>query len=266
MGQGKWADTPRRLLTVIIGVPLVIAPVIIGRPFSDVLVLVLGALCAVELQRLIDGERRPFVPLVVICGAVGVAVLVGMAWLWAFVLVAALGVGLAVMLISAWNFRTEFSLLVGALYIGVPLAALITIRNTPDGLAWILMLLICNWGTDSFALVGGRMFGRTKLAPNISAGKTIEGAATGFVCGVLAGALVGVGFGLPMGAVLVLNPIIALFTIIGDLVESVFKRHYQVKDTGGLLPGHGGFLDRIDGLILAIVPFYSALVLLGVVV
>lgn len=142
-------------------------------------------------------------------------------------------------------------LLIGLAYIGVALFASVSIRDGQQGLQWTLLLLFSSWGTDSFALLGGRRFGKRHLAPQISPNKTVEGAMIGLSSGALLGLIVGLLAQLPFGIVLLASLLIPLTTEAGDLLESWVKRQLGVKDSGSLLPGHGGFLDRIDGLLLA---------------
>ena len=124
-----------------------------------------------------------------------------------------------------------------------------------QGAAMTIALLVVVWSADTFAYLAGRRFGKRKLAPSISPGKTIEG---------LAGGLAGAGLVALLAAIyaLDLSPaqtliwllaslVAALFSVVGDLFESRLKRRAGVKDSGGLLPGHGGVLDRIDGLLAA---------------
>jgi phosphatidate cytidylyltransferase len=149
------------------------------------------------------------------------------------------------------------------MYVGLPLAALLSIRALPQGMAWVYLLFANTWATDTFALIGGRLFGHRKLAPSISAGKTVEGAVIGLICGGLAGVAVVLLFGLPPIPAIIINPLLSCLTILGDLLASVFKRYYHVKDASHMLPGHGGFLDRIDGLILAAIPLYFVVLVMG---
>jgi len=153
--------------------------------------------------------------------------------------------------------------ILGMLYLGAPFYLLSRIALRPDSAGWLIVLLLSNWATDGFALIGGRIWGRTKLAPAISPGKTVEGV----LIGILAGIVVATGFSavllqLPVAAGIVVGLAIALPTVIGDLFESYVKRQFHVKDTGGVLPGHGGLLDRVDGLVLAVIGLSIILLLL----
>lgn len=126
-----------------------------------------------------------------------------------------------------------------------------------DGLEAILFLFAVVWGTDIFAYFGGRMIGGPKLWPSISPAKTWAGFMTGIFCGALLGvAALDFVSGLESRAVLpiaLLGGIAGLMAQAGDLFESAVKRHFGVKDSSHLIPGHGGFMDRLDGFIAAAV-------------
>ena len=144
--------------------------------------------------------------------------------------------------------------LAGVLYVGFPAGFLIALRALPNGVVWILLILCVTWGTDSFAYIGGRLMGKTPLAPKLSPRKTVEGALFGVVGGIVPSLILLVASSsVSYAAVLfiVLGPFVA---ILGDLVELALKRFFQVKDSHinglNILPGHGGILDRIDALLL----------------
>jgi CDP-diglyceride synthetase len=116
---------------------------------------------------------------------------------------------------------------------------------------FILLVFLCIWITDTSAFLFGSMFGRTKLAPKISKGKTVEG----LILGTLTAVILGTTFSsvldiFPILEAIKLTTIISLSSHIGDLVESYAKRHFKVKDMGSIIPGHGGFVDRFDSLLM----------------
>ncbi|WP_295390821.1 phosphatidate cytidylyltransferase [uncultured Thiodictyon sp.] len=154
----------------------------------------------------------------------------------------------------------------GLLVLGVAWAALIELRAAvAAGPVLVLFLLLLIWFADSAAYFAGRRWGRTKLAPALSPGKTREGVygalALAGVGGVLLGAVLAPGAGGLLLAVLVCVLTVAM-SVVGDLYESLLKRRRGVKDSGQLLPGHGGFLDRIDSLTAAAPLFMLGITLL----
>ena len=128
-----------------------------------------------------------------------------------------------------------------------------------------MYLIVLIAAVDVGAYFGGRRFGRLKLAPHVSPGKTWEG----FAAGMLAAATVAVAcsylFDKPFWPWLFLCELVALVSVVGDLTESMFKRQVGLKDSGTLLPGHGGVLDRIDSLTAAAPTFLLGLLALGLV-
>lgn len=146
----------------------------------------------------------------------------------------------------------------GLIYCGLPGVAIIWLRGQPYGLYATLLVLACVWGADIAAFFVGRALRGPRLAPTISPGKTWSGAAGGLIGAVIVAALVGALWpgwgGMPGLARLVpLALVLAVASILGDLYESSLKRRAGVKDSGTLLPGHGGVLDRLDGLVPAAV-------------
>ncbi len=146
--------------------------------------------------------------------------------------------------------------LFGAFYLGLLLGLLGSIRNSSAGIVWLLFLFAVVWIGDTAALYAGRAWGRHRIAPRVSPKKTWEGAAASLVVAILLGAGFGAWFDVapghwPIVEMAVLGGVINVAAQIGDLVESLFKRGAQVKDSSNLLPGHGGILDRIDALLFA---------------
>lgn len=163
----------------------------------------------------------------------------------------------------------------GSLYLGLPIYAAISLRSMDGrieapwladlsaslafgwppasyGLAWALLAIVATWVGDSAAYLTGRAFGRRKLAPAVSPGKTIEGALGGLAGSALTGGTAFLAFGIgawPFG--IVAGALIGVAGQLGDLSESFMKRQAGIKDSGDLIPGHGGILDRIDALLFA---------------
>lgn len=142
----------------------------------------------------------------------------------------------------------------GVVYIGVPCLALVWLRGTPDGALWVLLLFAVTWSADIAAFLVGSLLKGPKLWPRFSPNKTWSGFAGGLAASTLTGAfgsaLFGEGMGPAVGAVIGLTG--GLATMGGDLWESMLKRRFGVKDSGDLIPGHGGLLDRVDGLMFAV--------------
>lgn len=150
----------------------------------------------------------------------------------------------------------------GTLYVSLCLAHLVYIRLLPQGAAWLLVLTAITAGSDTGAYYIGRKLGKRKLCPHISPGKTIEGAIGGIVVGSLCAVLTGMYFFPGSSPLLILAAALplCLFSIAGDLTESVIKRSAGFKDSGSLLFGHGGVLDRIDSMLIAAPVLYFFLV------
>ncbi len=150
----------------------------------------------------------------------------------------------------------------GVLWIGVPMATAIQLRQT-TGAAWLLTAMVVTWVTDTAAYFTGRAIGRHALAPTISPKKTIEGLVGGLLGAILTGEASGLFvLHVPWWLGLVLGIGCGAAAVTGDLLESLVKRQLGAKDSGTLIPGHGGVLDRIDGLLLAI-PVASLCVILA---
>lgn len=147
----------------------------------------------------------------------------------------------------------------GFVYCLAPALALLWIRerNGSDGLSLLLWVFIVTWATDIGAYFAGRRFGKRKLAPSISPNKTVEGLWGGVAAAFLFGAAWALASRLPP-ALVPLAPLFALAAQGGDLFESRMKRRAGVKDSGAWLPGHGGLLDRLDGLVPVAVLTFAA--------
>lgn len=149
--------------------------------------------------------------------------------------------------------------LTGIFYTGWLISFYVSIRALEQGIGWIFLVLACSAFSDVFAYATGSKMGKHAMASSISPGKTWEGAIGGLVGSILFAIVVSLCFTLPLNfwQMILAGAIIAVFSQLGDLVESLLKRNMKTKDTGSLLPGHGGILDRIDShLLIAPVAYY----------
>lgn len=142
-----------------------------------------------------------------------------------------------------------------------------SLRAGPDGAQYVILFLFLLWATDTGAYLVGMRYGKKKLAPTLSPGKTMEGVIGGFVL-MLVFLFIGL-FVFKISSdkwlgLAILAVVMVFFSIIGDLFESLFKRIAKVKDSGHMIPGHGGILDRLDSLLAAAPIFALGLILFGI--
>lgn len=164
---------------------------------------------------------------------------------------------------SQFPFRNIAYIFLGIIYIGMPFALLDIIAFDGDYFyaSTVLGLLLMNWLNDSGAYFSGSFFGKHKLFPRISPKKTWEGTIGGAVVTFVVAYILSIFItDITLAQWMVLAVIVSIFGTIGDLVESMFKRSLSIKDSGNLLPGHGGMLDRFDAFIF-IIPFATAYIL-----
>ncbi|WP_028782812.1 phosphatidate cytidylyltransferase [Thalassobacillus devorans] len=150
---------------------------------------------------------------------------------------------------NRFTFDDAGFLLISAIYVGMGFHYLIETRDS--GLHYVFYALFVIWATDTGAYLFGRAFGKHKLWPKISPKKTIEGAVGGIALACIVALVFQIFYPVHPSTIMVVivTIVVSFFGQIGDLVESAFKRHYAVKDSGNILPGHGGVLDRFDSLI-----------------
>jgi phosphatidate cytidylyltransferase len=153
----------------------------------------------------------------------------------------------------------------GILYIGWLLSHFVALRELDSGRGWVLFALFTTFASDSTAYFIGRDWGKHHLAPSISPKKTWEGAISGVAGAIIISPLLVTLLDLPIGygAAVLLAIAVSIFGQIGDLFESLFKRNTGIKDSGNMLPGHGGFLDRMDSIVFAGVVVYYYVILFG---
>jgi len=258
----------KRFLTALWAIPILVAAVWFDQPLPwfTVLVAIWGLLAVFEFYRM--GEKAKIAPITYF----------GLLWTLLFILSPQLDndyltppilLASAVVLSLIWivlRQRREGAFigwawtLGGILYVGWLLSYFVGLRGLEDGRNWVFLALLVTFASDTAAYFVGRALGRHKLAPRISPAKTWEGAIGGFLGAIVIALL----FTLPTplqlpigyGQAVLLGFLVSLFGQLGDLAESLLKRNTGVKDSGNWLAGHGGFLDRIDSIVLAGVVVY----------
>lgn len=212
-----------------------------------------------------DLDRRAALALRLAVGLVAAAATLATEWYAIDIglLVLAIGGVLAAGAMAALAGRGASRAAGGICYLGLPGMALVWLRgDAGDSVLPVLWLLLVVWATDIAAYFVGRGVGGPKLAPSISPGKTRSGLAGGMLGAAVVGAAVAASSGGPVVLAAVAGAVLAAVAQAGDLFESFLKRRAGVKDSGTLIPGHGGVLDRLDGLLFA-APAYALLVALG---
>jgi phosphatidate cytidylyltransferase len=246
----KWADLGVRTFTAVALVPIVLADAWLGGVWFEILAAFLGVLIAYEWALIAHGKSSSQFALHALA-AICAAMLTPVIGIKQTLMVATGIAALSVILVLLRGRKLNHWMAVGPLYSSLPIIALVALRR--DGtLGWeaILWLFLIVWAADVCAYFAGRMIGGPKLAPRFSPKKTWAGLGGAVVGAAVATYAFGQYFALPSVLPLaVLAGGLAVFEQAGDIFESAFKRFHNVKDSGTLLPGHGGVIDRVDGLI-----------------
>jgi phosphatidate cytidylyltransferase len=238
---------------------LILAPVVLGLvwiggwPFV-LLLAVVGPLMAREWAMLAAPDGSATLDFVII--SLGLWCVLGFSALGSADIGFACAIALVGLGVSISLFRggSGLRLILGVCYIGFPVIAFAWLRADPAyGLIALFWLLALVWATDIFAYFAGKTIGGPKMAPTWSPNKTWAGLVGGVSGAILAGALVAAWLGTALWALALTSGALAVLSQGGDVVESAMKRRAGVKDSGALIPGHGGILDRVDGLMFAAV-------------
>jgi phosphatidate cytidylyltransferase len=252
-----------RIVSALVMAPVALAAVWYGSPWLDLLTIAAAGVMAWEWARLCGGGRfgatgALLLAIVVLAVALGAARQSGLA-----LAVGVAGAGL-VLGVSLGRREPEPNVAaVGVLWLAVPCIALLWLaRDT--GSAAVFWVLAVVWATDIGAYAVGRTVGGPKLAPPLSPGKTWSGLLGGMACAAAVGAVAAALMGVPLWRLGLLSAALAVVGQAGDLAESWLKRRFGAKDASGLIPGHGGLLDRLDAL-LAVVTTVAVLRLAGAV-
>lgn len=257
--QGKVpGNLSRRILAALVLIPLVLGALFLGRPYSDLFLLLVVVLMAWEWAHLclsVPQSRRVATAFTAFAGF-SFVIWSSSTLLTATVFMAA---GVAGFLAFGWLSRRDrgrqegYWLALGLPYCVLPILAFQIIYLKPMyGGTLAIWLLLVVWSTDTAAMAAGRTIGGPRLCPRISPNKTWAGLLGGVIFAGLVGLTAGMIFSYAVPLGLAATAVALAFVAqAGDLVESLVKRHFDVKDSGRLLPGHGGILDRVDGLVTA---------------
>lgn len=258
----------KRILTGVIGIPVLLGLLYLGGVPWLIFIAALIAIASFEMARIAKNMNYQLALWAIWLSE---AVMIGAVFLenehWAslglavgFLLIIFQGV-FAYPRVSLEEMALSFMTII---YVGWSMCHLIILEQ--QSVILLVYLFLAIWGSDSGAYFAGRFFGKHKLAPNLSPKKTKEGSVGGILCAVLL--VVGYSVYLGEGAMftlplsIVFGVVISIIGQIGDLAESMIKRFAQVKDSGNILPGHGGILDRFDSIIMA-APFVSYIFIFG---
>jgi phosphatidate cytidylyltransferase len=263
-----------RVITAVVGVPIIVLAIWFGDPWFSLLIAAAALAGTYEFYHIANFDRRePLLYLGLLCTlAFVLRPQYKNADLLPLVVTTAMLVSLICLLVRRSRekaFHDWGWTIAGALYVGWMLSYWLNLRGLEDGRNWVYLAMLTTFANDTGAYFIGRARGRHKLAPAISPAKTWEGAIGGLVSAILAAIviamvlkLISAGLGTPFAfrywQIVILGLLVGFFAQLGDLVESLLKRNMGVKESGNLLPGHGGVLDRFDSLIFvgAVVYYY----------
>jgi phosphatidate cytidylyltransferase len=261
-----------RFLAALVGIPILLGAIWLGGPWLTAFVVLIAGLGIREFYRLLPPGAGP-VPtwlgilwtVTLVLGAHAASSTNGFLVISAGIWVS--GTFLAVLwLIAFYQGRrylvTTIYLLLGPIYVGLLLGHSLVLRELGEaehlGRSWLLFAVAVTFASDTGAYFMGRMFGRHAMAPSISPGKTWEGSAGGFIW-AMAGTLIFdqvVNLGISLWQVIIIGATVGVLAQCGDLLESKLKRISEVKDTGSIILGHGGVLDRLDSIVISLPAVY----------
>ena len=281
----------QRLIGAAVLVPTVVVLFVLGAPWLTLGIAVLAGIAAWETARLVQAAGMPasiWLPVVAApVGVLGLAWAVGpggmtLGWLIVAPWIAAIFVASAIVGLrfrdpkqgfEAWMgtaFATLYPTLLGfaAAFVGVAAAqrqdSSIWGVQIDSGRMWLLVLVATVWALDSAAYLGGRLHGQGRFMNHISPNKTWSGVVAGTAAGVVVCMLLFIGIGLSIVGGILIGLLITITAQLGDLAESMLKRAANAKDSGTLIPGHGGVLDRVDSFLFAAPALYSSIVIIGI--
>ncbi len=247
-----------RIITALIGIPILLGLCYYGSWPLLLAIMALAGLCAYELSQMLKAKQFAVFSGLNICLSVVIAGALGFGntpiWLWALLKILTLGFYLFLAHYNKTSIKQAFMQAIGIIYIGVGFGALASLRLS-DSFTLILLAFIIVWLTDSAAYFVGSAIGKHKMAPVISPNKSWEGFLGGLIAAlIVAGIYMIIVLDMPLYQAFLLAIFFSVLGQLGDLAESAIKRYCGVKDSGSLIPGHGGVFDRFDSVIL-VAPF-----------
>jgi len=258
-------------MTSVIGIPLVIAIIVLGNPWLQYAIMGVSLVATYEIYHVIKNNHKP----IVLLGYASVIVHylafdLAMTYYFIYITIVTM-VALTILVIQYPKYSiTDVALtLFPILYVSLLFSFIILLRDVRDGHFWVWLIAISAWGCDTFAYFTGKAIGKHKLAPQLSPKKTIEGSIGGIIGAGVIGYFYTVIF-THFNALIVDKKIIwvviavmlgALISQIGDLAASAIKRYFNQKDYGYILPGHGGILDRFDSFLFVAPVIYIIVIL-----
>lgn len=239
----------QRIASAIVLVPLIIVPLYLGGLPFGLLLALLSCLSAREYKNLLGDAQLElhymFIPICIMIALTGLSQ--QSAYMFDALLISTL------LLLSLSAIQKDITAgafgVSGAVYIGGFWGTMGLLRTGPDGREWAFLILFVTWAADIAAFFGGRAWGKHKLAPRVSPGKTWEGTVFGIAASTLVSVLWGIHTSLALWQCAIIGICLGIMAVTGDLVESSLKRYCNSKDSGNLIPGHGGVLDRFDSVL-----------------
>lgn len=260
-----------RIMTSVIGIPLVIAIIVIGNPLLKYVVMGVSLIAMYEIYQVIKSSHKPIVLLGY--GAVMVHYLafdfVVQYYYIYLTMVTMIALTILVIQYPKYSILDVALTLFPILYVSLLFSFIILLRDVKDGNFWVWLIAISAWGCDTFAYFTGKTIGKHKLAPQLSPKKTIEGS----IGGIIGAGAIGYIYALicthyntfiarkEIVWVVIAVMLGALISQVGDLAASAIKRYFNQKDYGYILPGHGGILDRFDSFLFVAPAIYIIVVL-----